>query len=311
MGNWQKVIIESSKVGNLADGSHDYETDLPVSGFIGSVTLNAQVDKAATSVYTITNVKVIGNESDVLKSMPAILAQKMYTQFDEKKQLALASATNAIMRETDGAISAGLATGDHTPFELVKINFGRFKGDLKCMLPAFAYQNLKLKWSASVATAALDAAENFEVVCNVYVPSPNEFSGQTVFILKDTEIKRETYTETTGFKDITLPLGNFLRRAMIFVESGKADVSAIELRLNNGAEIPLSDRFGVSTIDDMTEYHLVAQDTHCTMMDFDLSGDLSKCINLAAYNDAKIRLTLAGAGTYSVVMSEVVPVKLE
>lgn len=311
MGNWQQVVIENGKVGNSATGSYDYETDLPVTGFIGKISLRSRVNKAATSVYTMTNVKVVGNESDTIKSMAGILAQKLYTQFDNKKVLTATSASSAIMRETDGAISAGLATGDHTVDAVYELNFGRYRGDTLCMLPAFAYSTLKLKWTSNIGTAALDAAENFYVICDVYVPSPGEFSGKTVFVLKDNEIKRETYTETSGFKDVTLPLGNYLRRLMLFVETGASDIGSFQLRLNNGSEIPLADLFTDSTIVDMTEYGLTSQDTVCTILDLDRTDDLSKCINLAAYNDAKLRLDLVGAGTYAVVMCEVVPINIQ
>lgn len=313
MGKWDKVVVESTMAGNLALGAHDYETDLPISGFIGKLTLIATVDKAVTSVYTMTNIKVEGNGKDVLKSMAGILAQKLYTQFDNRKVLTATSAASAVMRETDGAISAGLATGDHTVYPAYEINFGRFQGDKLCILPAFAYDTLKLKWTANIGTAALDAAETFTVVADVYTPDPGEFSGKTVYILKDNEIKRETYTETTGFKDVKLPLGNYLRRLLIFAETGASDISGFQLRLNNGAEVPQADLWRNSSITDMTEYNLASQDANCTILDVDRSDDLSNSISLKpehGINDAKLRLDLAGAGTYSVVMCEVVPIQL-
>lgn len=313
MGQWIDVIIENGKAGTAAQGSHDFDTDLPVNGLIGKITLLATPNKAATSVYQITKISVEGNGTDMLKSMAGIQAQKLYSQYDNHTQLTTTSGAAAIMRESDGAsgaISSGIATGAHTVTGVYELNFGRFKGDLLCALPAFAYKTLKLKWTESVGTADLTGATSFVVTASVYIPTPGEFSGKTLYILKDTEIKRDTYTATSGTIDVTLPLGNFLRRLMIYAEAGVSDISGYSLRLNNGAEIVRSATWTQSVIQDRIEYSLPANDLVYTVLDMDDADSLEKALNLAAYNDAKLRLDVAGAGTYSVVMCEVVPIQI-
>lgn len=289
MGEWLKTILEDHTA--IADAATSKTIDLPTSNMIGKVDvrLSGTGGSGTPDVEPlITKVEVIANGSAVIKSLSNADLRRIAT-FD----------TGVVPEVTN---ATGAATGVTVP-----VNFGRYVHDLLCMLPAKIFKTLQLKLSFGTliaATGFVTGTVKLDVVCEEYVSNDDPLSK---LILKDTEI--ESHTSAAAVKDVTLPLGNRYRRVMVFCTNGQDDLTMIQVRINNGAVIPLATRFDNSTYEDSLEYLLQTAFTDVTMIDFDKRKDLSGCLVSSRFNDLKLRYSEAAGSTIRTVACEVVSIR--
>lgn len=288
-GEWLKTILEDNSA--VADGTTSISVDLPTSNFIGNIDVRLSGTGGSGTIVVddiVTKVEVIANGSAVIKSLSGADLRRIAT-FD----------TGVVPEITEATSAATSIT--------VPVNFGRYVRDLLCILPAKIFKTLQLKITTGTIIASTVWATNtvkLDVTCEEYVSNDDPLSK---LILKDTEL--ESHTSAAQTKFVTLPLGNRYRRAMVFCTNGQADLTQIQVRINNGAVIPLTTRFDVSLNEDTLEYKLHAAFTDVTMVDFDKRGDLSGCLVSSRFNDLKLRYAEAAGSTIRTVTQEVVSVR--
>ena len=289
VGEWLRTILEDHTA--VADATTSISIDLPVSNFISNIDIRLSGTGGSGTVVLddiITKVEVIANGSAVIKSLSGADLRRIAT-FD----------TGVVPEIVEGT---GAAAGITVP-----VNFGRYVRDLLCMLPAKIFKTLQLKITTGTLIATTVFATGtvkLDVVCAEYVSNDDPLSK---LILKDTEV--ESHTSAAQTKDIELPLGNRYRRAMVFCTNGQTDLEKIQLRINNGAVIPLTTRYDISLYEDTLEYKLHAAFTDVTMVDFDKRGDLSGCLVSSRFNDLKLRYTEQAGSTIRTVTQEVVSIR--
>ena len=289
MGEWLKTILEDHTA--VADAATSKTINLPTSNMIGKIDIRISGDGGAGTPDVealVTKVEVIANGSAVIKSLSGEDLRRIAT-FD----------TGVVPEVTN---ATGAATGCTYP-----VNFGRYIHDLLCMLPAKIFKTLQLKLSFGTLIAATGYATGTvkcDAVCEEYVSNDDPLSK---LILKDTEV--ESHTSAAQTKDITLPLGNRYRRVMVFCTNGQTDLTEIQVRVNNGAVIPLTTRFDISCNEDSWEYLLQTAFTDVTMVDFDKRKDLSGCLVSSRFNDLKLRYSEAAGSTIRTVAQEVVSIR--
>lgn len=289
VGEWLRTILEDHVA--VGDAVTSKSVNLPTSNFIGSLDIRLSGTGGSGTVALddiITKVEVIANGSAVIKSLSGGDLRRIAT-FD----------TGVVPEIVEGTSAAAGIT--------VPVSFGRYVRDLLCMLPAKIFKTLQLK----ITTGALIAETVFaagtvklDVVCEEYVSNDDPLSK---LILKDTEV--ESHSSAAQTKDIELPLGNRYRRAMVFCTNGQDDLTQIQVRINNGAVIPLTTRYDISLNEDTLEYKLNAAFTDVTMVDFDKRGDLSGCLVSSRFNDLKLRYSEAAGSTIRTVTQEVVSIR--
>ncbi|MBA7683794.1 hypothetical protein ES703_92179 [subsurface metagenome] len=290
VGEWLRTILEDHVA--VGDAVTSITVPLPTSNFIGGLDIRLSGTGGSGTVVLddiITKVEVIANGSAVIKSLSGGDLRRIAT-FD----------TGVVPEITED--SDGTADGITVP-----VSFGRYVRDLLCMLPAKIFKTLQLKITTGTLIATTVFATGtvkLDVVCEEYVSNDDPLSK---LILKDTEV--ESHTSAAQTKDIELPLGNRYRRAMVFCTEGQTDLELIQVRINNGAVIPLTTRYDISLFEDTLEYKLNAAFTDVTMVDFDKRGDLSGCLVSSRFNDLKLRYTEQAGSTIRTVTQEVVSIR--
>jgi len=247
--NWLSTILldnETQTVDNTVK-----KIDLPTSNFIGNIhlrcgaTINNQgndADFTTLFIDMINSIKVIGNGfATILDLTP--------------KQL------RAIMTPTLG----------HFPFQNLThkdgekwwidlpICFGRYPYDTDYVLPAKAFQNLQLEIDYNLSDTSDPGFDTgtFEVYCAVD-ELVSDASVSSKKIIRRTAV--ETGTTKSGNIDVELPRGGIYKRILAMCEDDDAeegtDITKVQLRINNGAEIPITARWVDLQMQNMREFGL-------------------------------------------------------
>lgn len=246
-GRWLKTVVAKQVVFGADSGT--VSINLPKSNFIGSLMLRIENVNGSTSNRSetiesgITKIEVIGNGSKVLKSYSGLecrkLAQYLYSDLPPAEETQAGSATQ---------------------WSLFPIMFGRFFGDEDYILPAKLFSTLQLKitWSftdsTTVGWTTSESNAKYDITINEYVSADNAKSKK---LLVETEINSFT-SAASGNKDVELPLGNRYRRIMVrayeaAIEDG-TDITDYELRINNGAQVPMSNTWNQQQLEDALLY---------------------------------------------------------
>lgn len=235
-GRWiQTVLSQDVAVG--ADSGTITVDNISRSNFIGSMWLSFVDTNGATSNLTecieetTTKIEVIGNGSVVIKSYDGTMCRKLAQMHSKKIPFRDRTSHTSLVQEA-----------------LFPIEFGRFPDDEMCLLPAKLFSTLQLKftWAGTDAATEWDdpaANRKYTIMMREYVSNDDPYSK---LILKDSEIESFT-TVASGNKDIKIPLGNRIRKFLIYCyEAAVADgtdITNFELRLNGGASVPISGRW--------------------------------------------------------------------
>lgn len=288
-GIWKKTILSDAVL--LAADSGTVTIDLPRSNFIGNIMLLVENTNGSTSNIAaaekieenITKIEVIANGSFVVKSYRGVECRKL-AQF--------------VFGELPPADESQAASGvQHCMFPIL---FGRYLGDEEYILPASLYSSLQLKitWSFTDSTTAgyttSETNAKYTITINEFVSTDSKLSKK---ILVETEIESFT-SAASGNKDINLPLGNRYRRIMVrayeaAIQDG-VDITQYELRINNGAQVPMANKWIAQQDENSIKYKTRTR----------------KSVNLMASNndtyDSKVSRIVAAIGASGTTISNAV-----
>jgi hypothetical protein len=281
-GQWLTQMLANQDSLGTASVTKTY--DLPKSNFIGSIGMRIAMT-GTTPTATLAKVEVVGNGVATILSVSGANLQKIM-------QLESGNAPS-------GADGAAAAT--------YKINFGRERvyRDTDFILPAklFKTLQLRLEWTfgGTVTASALD------IWTDEYVSNDDAYSKWINKL-----IEQHSFTcSASGYDTKDLSLGALLRKMYIAAAGTDGTTcSAVEVRVNNGAEIPFYNRWLCVQEDNLAECDINASAVVANMIlvDFNKSNDFSKSLNTAAFNDLKIKLYVGSAQVVKIITKEAVSI---
>jgi len=254
--NWLHTMVDSGTA--QTSDSATYKQKLPTSNFIGNINLRCKAtvnnagndaDFAHLFIDQIDKIKLVGNGSSVIVDL-------------EPKEL------QKIMTPIIGACPAQNRTSVEAEYEWVDlpIVMGRYKYDTEYILPAQLFKRLELQVEYSMETSdpAWDTGTFTPYVSvDEYISSKDPLSAK---IIKRTQV--ENGTTKSGTIDVDLPLGGIYKRIMVMVEDEDAadgtDVTQVQLRVNNGSELPLTEAWDILQQINKDEFNLPLATIHGT-----------------------------------------------
>ena len=235
-GNWLVTVLEDHN--SQTNNNDTYRKKLPRSNFIGAIHIRLSA--------TINNA---GNDADFVTDFLEVV-QRIRVKgngFADILDLTGKELRN-IMTPTIGAQPGYNLT--HKEAEYISydfpILFGRYEHDTEYILPAklFKTLNLEIQYNLTPITDPGFDTQTFtiDVTVEEYISDDNPFSKK---IIKRTEV--ESDTTKSGNINVELPLGGIYKQIMIQQEDDNVDVGTsigeVQLRINNGSEIPYTVRF--------------------------------------------------------------------
>lgn len=273
VGNFLTTILSNAE--SIGTATTTVQKDLPRSNFIAGIAIR-MVLTGTSPTATLSRIQVLGNGSAAIVDL---------TGAELQAYLKYVSGIN-------GAGADGAATADYY------LPFNRFWGDTAAMLAAKAFRTLSLKmtWTlgGTVTASAMDIS-TIEVVSDVSV--------YEVFQLRLVETGTIATTGTSGNKDLALPLGSVHRHYLVSATgTDGTTVSEFSVRLNNGSEIPVNQRWVQNQVlNTQVRSGLTAVVANFAFIDFDPDRSFGYALQSGVANDITLRC-VQGANTQTIAL---------